>query len=200
MRDIFYFGEQVKGYDIRVFNEREIRAGAGILFALGMVAFFNALLIGNFNYIKVFVVIFFLDFFIRIFINPKFSPSLVLGRIGTKNQVPEYAGAPQKKFAWAIGFVLSLIMFFLLVVFDIRSYLNLIICLLCLLFMFFESAFGICIGCFMYNKFTKNKAELCPGGACSIKRKEKIQEISFYQIGILLVFVFISIFLVYLFF
>jgi hypothetical protein len=49
----------------------------------------------------------------------------------------------------------------------------------------------------MYNKFTKNTAKLCPGGACSIKRKEKIQEINKYQIIVLFVFLLIVLGLIY---
>jgi hypothetical protein len=41
----FSFGEKVHGYDISVFNEREVRAAAGILFVGAMVSFMNAFLI-----------------------------------------------------------------------------------------------------------------------------------------------------------
>lgn len=34
MRKIFEFGEQVEGYEVRVLNERAVRASAGILFFL----------------------------------------------------------------------------------------------------------------------------------------------------------------------
>jgi hypothetical protein len=34
--------------------------------------------------------------------------------------------------------------------------------------LFFESAFGICIGCKIYNLFNKQKAQLCPGGVCEL--------------------------------
>lgn len=44
-QSFFSFGEQVHGYDIRVFNEREVRAAAGILFVGAMVAFMNAFLV-----------------------------------------------------------------------------------------------------------------------------------------------------------
>ena len=37
-----------------------------------------------------------------------------------------------------------------------------------MLLLFFEAAFGICIGCKAYNWFNKDKARLCPGGACEI--------------------------------
>ena len=78
-------------------------------------------------------------------------------------------------------------MFFVLVVYDLRGPMNLAICFFCLFLLFFETAFGICIGCKMYNVFNKEKAKLCPGGACKIKRKEDIQKINLTQI-----FIFIS--------
>ena len=128
---IFSFGEKVEGFDVKVLNEREVRASAGILFFFAMISFMNALLLGNFYMTKIFVIIFMADFFIRIFINPKFSPSLILGRFFVKNQKPEYVGAPQKKFAWSIGLFLVTIMFITIVILEIFSPLNGNICILC---------------------------------------------------------------------
>jgi hypothetical protein len=78
MRSLFYFGEQVENYPVRVLNEREVRAGAGILFFFAMISFLNAFLVSNYLLTKIFVVVFFIDFFIRVLINPKFAPSLIL--------------------------------------------------------------------------------------------------------------------------
>ncbi len=181
MSNIFYFGEKVKGYSVRVLNEREARAGAGILFFFAVFAFSNAWFLGNFDFIKIFVTAFLIDFTIRVFINPKFSPSLVIGRLFVKNQDVEYVGAPQKRFAWSIGFLMSLLMFFLLVVFDVRGIINLAICFFCLILLFFETSFGICIGCKLYNFIYPGQAKHCPGGVCSIKQKEDVQKISFSQ-------------------
>jgi len=49
------FGEQVAGYDVRVLNEREIRAAAGILFLLALIAFMHAWLLGNFQWKRLFI-------------------------------------------------------------------------------------------------------------------------------------------------
>jgi len=182
------FGEHVHGYDIAVFNEREIRAAAGILFAWAMVAFMNAFLIQNFEILKVFVVIFFLDFTIRLFVNPRYAPSMILGRIAIRAQVPEYAGAPQKRFAWALGWVMALTMIIIVIGFDMRGMFNLIMCSLCLVFMFFESVFGICVGCKMYTFFTHKKAKLCPGGVCEFHHKQAIQKIHSSQVIALIAF------------
>jgi len=165
---IFQFGQKLPEYEVRVLNERAVRASAGILFFFAMAAFMNAWLLGNFQPTRVFVVAFLVDFSIRIFINPLHAPSLILGQWVVRNQQPEYVGAPQKRFAWAIGFVLALAMLHLMVLNNVVGPINLIVCALCLTLMFFESAFGICIGCKIYNFFNKEKARLCPGGVCEL--------------------------------
>ena len=185
---IFNFGEKIEGFDIPVLNEREVRAGAGILFFFAIISFSNSWLVGDFYMTKIFDIAFLLDFFIRIFINPKFSPSLIAGRFFVSNQKPEYVGAIQKRFAWALGFVLALIMFFLIVLNNVIGPINLFICLLCLTLLFFESAFGICLGCKVYSLFNQ-KADLCPGGVCEEHKKEKIQKISIGQVLVVVVFI-----------
>jgi hypothetical protein len=188
MSKIFYFGEKIKGFDVRVLNEREIRAGAGILFFFAILSFSNAWLTGNFYPTKLFVIAFLIDFFIRIFINPKYAPSLIVGRFIVNNQDPEYVGAPQKKFAWVGGFVLGITMFFVAIVNNIMGPVNLLICLTCLTLLFFETSFGICLGCKAYNKFNKEKAKLCPGGSCDIKKKVSIQKITLLQVVSVIIF------------
>jgi hypothetical protein len=169
MSNILAFGEQFDGYNVRVLNERAVRASAGILFFLAIISFMNAWLMGNFQPTRVFVVGFLIDFTIRIFINPRYAPSLILGQWVVRKQQPEYVGAPQKRFAWAIGFVLALTMWYLVVLNNVIGPINLIVCTLCLTLLFFETAFGICIGCKFYNLFNKEKTQLCPGGVCEVK-------------------------------
>ncbi len=165
---IFQFGEIRPEYQIPVLNERAVRAAAGILFFVALICFMNAWLTGNFQPTRVFVVGFLVDFIIRIFVNPRFSPTLILGEWMVRKQQPEWTGAPQKRFAWAIGFVLAAIMLYLVVLNNVIGPINLIVCALCLILLFFETAFGICIGCNIYNKFNKEKAQLCPGGVCEM--------------------------------
>jgi hypothetical protein len=167
MSAIFSFGERLDGYAVPVLNERAVRAAAGIVFFFAMLSFMNAWLIGNFQPTRVFVVAFLIDFTLRIFVNPKFAPSLILGRWMVRQQQPEYVGAPQKRFAWAIGFVLAVVMLYLVVIKHVIGPVNLIVCASCLVLLFFETAFGICIGCKVYNWFNKDQAQLCPGGVCA---------------------------------
>lgn len=175
MRALLGFGDRIEGYNVPVLNEREARAGAGILFAISLIAFMNAFLVGNFAPIRVVAAGFFIDFFIRALISPKYAPSLVLGRLMVRNQTPEFVGAPQKHFAWTLGLVLATIMVVLVAGFDVRGPINMLICVTCLTLLFFETAFGICIGCILYRVLLRRETELCPGGACEMKIKHPVQ-------------------------
>jgi hypothetical protein len=189
MNKIINFGEDVEGYDIPVLNEREIRAAAGILFLIMFISIIVVVFKGDFLLLKYSITIFLTDILIRVMVNPKFSPSLIIGRLIVRNQVPEYVGANQKKFAWMIGLVLSGITFISIAVLNAQSPITGIICLICLLFLFFESAFGICIGCKFYSIFYREKAQYCPGESCGVKTKQQIQKTSKIQLLIVLGFI-----------
>jgi hypothetical protein len=189
MKKVNQFGETVEGYNIPVLNEREIRAAAGILFFFTFLSLLLILLKGNFLLIKYVITIFMTDFIIRVFISPKFAPTLIVSRWIVSRQNPEYVGAAQKKFAWIIGVILSVSMFVLMVIVNSYSIITGLICLICLIFLFFESVFGICLGCIFYNLVYKEKAQHCPGEICEVKNKHDIQKISFLQILVVLAMV-----------
>ena len=168
------YGETVPGYDIPVINEKEARAAAGILTMLGTIVIFLGI---GFNHIivaKVYLAFLWFDFVARVF-NPRYSPSLLLGKFIVRNQKPEYVGAIQKRFAWMLGWFISFPMVYWFVLnWDITFY-KVLVCVLCITLMFFESAFAICIGCILYKYITKEDPKHCPGGACEITIKEPIQ-------------------------
>jgi hypothetical protein len=189
MSKIIQFGEEVEGYTIPVLNEREIRAAAGILFLATFISLMLILFQNNFIPVKYVITLFFTDFIIRVFINPKYAPTLIIGRLIVRNQNPEYVGAKQKKFSWIIGLVLSATMFIFLVVVNAFSPITGIVCLICLIFLFFESAFGICLGCIAYKLIYKEKAQYCPGEVCDAKSKQAIQKTSLVQLLIVIGFI-----------
>lgn len=178
----FTYGKTIPGLMIHgkpapypVLNERAIRAGAGIMFALGLFAFFHAFYLANFFYLQIFVALFFFDFLMKVVVGVRFSPISILANAIVSGQAPEYVGAIQKRFAWSIGLLLSTTMLILLFVFEVRGWPNLTICGLCLTFMFAESAFGICVGCKMYNALLRmgilkqpEYKPACPGNVCAI--------------------------------
>ena len=195
MVSFLQFGEDNPDYSVRVLNEREARGAAGIMLLFAMIAFMTAWFKGDFTPTKLTIVAFFIDFFIRVLINPRFSPTLIMARWMVNNQTAEYVGAPQKRFAWSIGLVLATFMMFLVVINDVRGPINMITCLVCLILLFFESAFGICVGCKMYNLFNKEKAQLCPGNVCEIKDRESIQIVTLAQALIAMGYVALLLFL-----
>ena len=180
MKNFFAYGEKVSGYDVRVLNEREARAAAGILFIGAFIGLTNGVMLGTAVFSEYFVSFFALDFIIRV-INPRYAPSLLLGRVFVQNQTPEYVGATQKRFAWAVGLFLALPMFYYLVIDFQPNPIKVFVCLLCMLLLFLESAFSVCLGCKIFNLVKKEKATHCPGGACEIRIKDPVQQFNFVQ-------------------
>ena len=180
------FGETVEGYKVPVLNEREIRASAGLLFIAMFFAWMLVIFRESYFLIKFVNTIFLTDFIIRVMISPRYSPSLIIGRLIIGGQTPEYVGAAQKKFAWTIGLVLASIIFLLLVVMNSTSFITGIICQICLIFLFFEAVFGICLGCKFYPLFHREKTQYCPGEVCDVKVKQAIQKTSLRQKGVVL--------------
>jgi len=175
---IISFGEYSEGRGYKTLNERAMRASAGIMFLLGIIAFINGFILQNYivlPYISGFLM---LNFIIGIFINPKFSPTLFLGRLIVRKQSPLPIGAIQKKFAWSLGLVLAGVIFGLsLMLLSDVSFFDPVcmLCLICLFLLFIETAFGICGGCQIYFlairlKLFKEPVEKpnCMGNACEV--------------------------------
>lgn len=197
MSKVFGFGEVVDGYDVKVLNEREARAGAGLLFLFAFISFINCIVTQSLLVTQIFISVFLLEFIIRVLINPKYAPSLVIGRFMVNNQVPEYVGASQKRFAWALGLGLAIFLFGLTILFpsstpigeeSLHNALIGLSCMTCLVLLYFESVFGICLGCKIYTKFNKDEAKYCPGGVCEKQDRHECQKISLSQVSALVVF------------
>lgn len=188
MSSVFTFGEAVEGYPVRVVNERAVRAAAGLLFFPAVVSFMHSFLLGNFQHTRLFIVVFLIDMALRM-VSPRLAPSMIVGAWIVRHQTPEWVGAPQKRFAWGLGLLLGLAMLYLMVINRYMGPANMLICGACLTLMFFESAFGICLGCKLYNLFNKDKALLCPGGVCEVPPQKKGWGIALPQAVVLVMFV-----------
>jgi hypothetical protein len=171
------YGEKVPGYDITVVNERETRAAAGILSTLGMIVIFVGIGYNHVIVAQVYLTFLFIDFCIRI-ITPKYSPSLLLGRYMVRNQKPEYVGGMQKRFAYTLGWLISLPLMWWFVLHWELTFYKVMLCVLCLLLTFLESAFSICVGCIIYKWIVREDPRYCPGGTCEIRTKDPIQTFS----------------------
>ena len=175
LREFFAYGEKVPGYEIRVLNEREARAAAAILFVGAFLGLTNGVMLGTAKFSEYFVTFFALDFTIRV-IQPRYSPSLLLGRFFVQNQKPEYVGAPQKRFAWLLGMIIAWPMFYYLVIDFQPNPIKVLVCLICMALLFFESAFSVCLGCKIFHLIKKQAPTHCPGGVCEMRIKESVQK------------------------
>ena len=165
------FGEVIPEYDFEIFNEREIRAGAGILFAIGLSGYVTGITTGDFRIMQGFAILFLLDMIIRLTISPRYSPVLGTARLIVHRQKPEWVSARPKRFAWWLGVILALTTCFLLGRIGAPLPLVLTMCGICLTLLFLETAFGICVGCMLQHKLTRSKPELCPGDSCNYPGK-----------------------------
>jgi hypothetical protein len=95
---------------------------------------------------------------------------MILGSIIVSNQQPDWVEASPKKFAWILGVILGFIMSYF-ILFDIMTPARLLTCLLCLVLLYLEAVFGICLGCIIYKKLNV-KLYKCPGGVCEIPTKK----------------------------
>ena len=175
---IFSFGEYKDGSSYKVLDEREVRASAGIMLFLALVAFVNVGFLERYFVITYVSGGLMLNFLIGLFINPKFAPTMIVARIMVSKQSPLPIGAVQKKFAWSIGLILSASIFglSLLLLNDLQYFETVcMLCVICLWILYFETAFGICLGCQIYHFALKVKLlpqpkekPNCMGDSCEV--------------------------------
>ncbi|WP_066626982.1 DUF4395 domain-containing protein [Labilibacter marinus] len=174
----FSFGENIEGINYKVLNERVVRGNSGIMFLLGMIAFINAFILENYIVLPYLSGILLFNFLVAVLINPKFAPTVFISWLLVRKQTPLHIGAIQKRFAWSLGSLLTgaifILSFFLLE--DVKYFDPIcMMCLVCLLLLFLETAFGICIGCKIYYGLIKIKVikepkekPNCMGDSCEV--------------------------------
>lgn len=176
--EVFSFGKTVEGKGFKVLEERNMRASAGIMLLLGIIAFINGFLLQNYEVITYISGFLTLNFMIGVFINPKFSPTMFVGWLFVRKQTPILIGAIQKRFAWSLGLGLATVIFTLsLFLLNDITYFDpvCLLCLICLALLFLESTMGICVGCklyylFIFLKIIKEPVEKpnCMGDSCEV--------------------------------
>ena len=189
LKNIFYFGEQVDEYPVRVINEREARAAAGLMFLFGFYSLMKGYLTADYVPERMMIVAFIIELAIRVLINPKYAPFMVVARLIVRNQKVDYVGAPQKRVAWSLGLALGVFMYWLVFKEANMGWMNFAGCMTCIVLLYFEAAFGICLGCYLYNVINKEKAQICPGGMCEIKKVEQIQKFNWAQWLVVIAFI-----------
>ena len=175
---IVSFGEDIEGKNFKVVDERRMRASAGIMLLFGIIASINGFILQKYEIIPYIAGFLALNFIIGIFINPKYSPTILLANLFVRKQSSLPIGAVQKKFAWSLGLVLSITIFGLSILLQKdASFFEPVcfLCMICLILLYLETVFGICVGCKLYFlsirlKLLKKPVEKpnCMGDACEI--------------------------------
>jgi len=159
-----------------VVNENVVRAGAGIMFFLGGIAFAHAVLIKNFTWAAVIIPFFWTDFLLKVIFGPHASPISRIAELSVAHDQPKWVAATPKRFAWTIGLILATIAWVLIFSFEIRGVIPMLVCGTCLIFMWLETSVGYCAGCHIYayllNKNLIPRPQVTPscgeGKACPI--------------------------------
>lgn len=172
------FGEKTKGYKYLTLNEREVRASSGIMLLLGFIAFVNGFVLQNFIVIPYIAGFLLINFLIGLFIGSKYAPTIFIGKYFVKKQTPIPIGAIQKKFAWSLGAILATIILILSIMLQNNPMLFgpvCMLCLICLILLYFETVFAICFGCKLYYlairlKLIKKPKDnpKCMGDSCEL--------------------------------
>lgn len=176
--EIFSFGNSVPEKSFKVLNERVVRGSSGVMLLIGFIAFINGFILKNYIVLPYISGILLFSFLISVFVNPKFSPTVFIAWLFVRKQSPIQIGAIQKRFAWSLGSALSSVIFVLSIfllkdesLFDPVC----MLCIVCLVLLFLETAFGICVGCKLYFlsikiallKAPKEKPN-CMGDSCEV--------------------------------
>lgn len=174
----FSFGEMNESLGYKTLDERVMRGSAGIMLLIGFIAFVNGFVIKNYPVLPYLSGFLLLNFVIGVFVNPKFAPTVFLARLLVRKQTPLPIGAIQKRFAWSLGLTMMTAIFVmsLFLVTDASWFEPVcMLCLICLLFLYLETAFGICVGCQLYHLSVRigllkapPVTPNCMGDACKI--------------------------------
>jgi hypothetical protein len=160
-------GERVEGYAVAVVNEHAVRFAARVLFGIGLIGWSVAITTSDFSTARLFAVIFLFEMGIRLGVGARLAPLYALGLWVNRRREPLWVGAPQKSFAWGLGFVLSISACFSFGWLGLPA-LALAICAVCLVFLGAEALFGWCVGCAIYRRFWPDKTFYCADGSCEV--------------------------------
>jgi Domain of unknown function (DUF4395) len=157
-----------------VVNERAVRATAGIVMVLAAIAIAIAYFDKNYTPIRIIAVLVAADYALRQVAGlTPLSPIGTLGTFLVRNQTPEWVGATQKRFAWALAFGMALLIAILTNV-EVHGLGVQLIGLTLIGLLWLESVVGFCVGCFIYSRLIKadlihpEDAPACGGGSCEI--------------------------------
>lgn len=168
------FGESIPGIAIPVFDERAVRASAGLLFLFGFSGWMTAFFTGDFQLLRAFGALFLIEMMIRLTLSHRVAPAMALGTLLVRWQRPEWVSARQKRFAWWLGLSIAFLGCLGFGWLGFPGVWMLALCGLCLGLLFLEAAMGICVGCELQRLLSQTPPEMCPGDRCNYNPGERL--------------------------
>lgn len=162
-------GEVLDGYRVGVVDEHAVRFAAVVLFAVGATGWTIALFTEDFTLARGFAVLFLGEMGIRIGLAARLAPLYAIGSRIFARRGPSWVGAPQKAFAWGLGFAFSLSACFAFGWLGLPA-LALTICGVCLVLLGAEALAGWCIGCAVYGRLWPEKTFHCSNNSCEVHK------------------------------
>ena len=157
-----------------VVNERAVRATAGIVMVLAATAIAIAYFDKNYTPVRIISVFVAADYLLRQVAGlTPLSPIGTLGTLLVNNQTPEWVGATQKRFSWALACGMALLIAILTNA-GVHGLGVQLIGLTLIGLLWLESVVGFCVGCFIYSRLIKadlihpEDAPACGGNSCEI--------------------------------
>jgi hypothetical protein len=157
-----------------VVNERAVRATAGIVMLLAAIVIAIAYFDKNYTPVRIVSVLVAADFALRQVAGlTPLSPIGTLGTFLVRNQRPEWVGATQKRFAWALAFGMALLIAILTNA-GVHGLGVQLIGFTLIGLLWLESVVGFCVGCFIYSRLIRadlihpEDTPACGGNSCEI--------------------------------
>ncbi len=160
-------GVVIESFSVAVVNDHAVRWAAQVLFVLGITGWATALLTGEFGFARLFAIVFLVEMGLRIGLGVRSAPLYTVGNYLTRGKKPIWVGAPQKAFAWGIGFIFSITACFAFGWLGLPA-LALSICGVCLTILGAEAFFGWCMGCAIHRRLWPDKTFHCADGSCEV--------------------------------
>ena len=160
-------GVVIEGFSVAVVNDHAVRWAAQVLFVLGITGWVTALLTEEFGFARLFAIVFLVEMGLRIGLGVRSAPLYTVGNYLTRGKDSLWVGAPQKAFAWGIGFIFSISACFAFGWLGLPA-LALSICGVCLTILGAEAFFGWCMGCAIHRRLWPVKTFHCADGSCEV--------------------------------
>jgi len=134
-----------------VVNQREVRAGAGIVSLIAISSFFTSLFLDQFWLWYLVVPLFFWEYLLRVLVGPSAGPIAMISSLLVSSREPEWVLALPKRFSWMLSLIWVIGMIVTVLLFSSNPWIISGMALLLALANWIESVLDTSLGNGLYN-------------------------------------------------